>query len=330
MHDAPTTIMVDASDTAVGAVLQQQQGDTLVPLCFFSKKLQPAETRYSTFDRELLAAYLAVKHFRYFIEGRQFTLLTDHKPIVHALQTPSANSTPRQTRHLSLILEYTGDVRHVSGVDNPAADALSRTIHAADSLSRPIDVAGTSPIDYARLAAAQSSMTPPDPDSLHLKWLRLPNHSVSLLCDTSTGTPRPLLPPAFRRQAFDALHSLAHPGTRASRKLVASRFVWPAMNKDVAEWARQCLQCQRNKVNRHTHSAPGSFPLPEARFLQVHVDLVGPLPNSHGYTCVLTAVDRFFQVAGGYARPQHNGFHCGRGICLHVGVEVRGSSFYYI
>ena len=68
--DAPTSIMTDASNSAVGTVLQQLIGGHWHPMAYFSKALKPAETRYSTFDRELVAVYLAVKHFRYFVEGR--------------------------------------------------------------------------------------------------------------------------------------------------------------------------------------------------------------------------------------------------------------------
>ena len=57
------------------------------PISFFSKKLSPAELNYSAFDRELLAAYLAVRHFQYFIEGRVFHVNTDHKPLTFALQS---------------------------------------------------------------------------------------------------------------------------------------------------------------------------------------------------------------------------------------------------
>ena len=58
--DAPTCVMTDAPDIAVGAVLQQYVNGTWHPISFFSKKMKPAETRYSTFDRELLAVYLAI------------------------------------------------------------------------------------------------------------------------------------------------------------------------------------------------------------------------------------------------------------------------------
>ena len=73
--------MTDASDSAVGAVLQQCVNGQWQPISFFSKKLKPSETRYSTFNRELLAIYLSIKHFRHFLEGRIYHVITNHKPL---------------------------------------------------------------------------------------------------------------------------------------------------------------------------------------------------------------------------------------------------------
>jgi hypothetical protein len=63
-------------------VLQQLTGGRWQPLAFYSKKLSGAGTRYSTFDRELLAAFSGVRHFRFLLQGRQFRLLTNRKPLV--------------------------------------------------------------------------------------------------------------------------------------------------------------------------------------------------------------------------------------------------------
>ncbi|GFT92055.1 hypothetical protein NPIL_676931 [Nephila pilipes] len=82
--DASLAIVVDASDTAVGAALHQQTSKGWQPLAFFSKTLSPAQRSYSAYDRELLAAYMAIKYFRHMVEGRSFTLFTDHKPLVYA------------------------------------------------------------------------------------------------------------------------------------------------------------------------------------------------------------------------------------------------------
>ena len=74
---APTCTMADASECAVGAVLQQEMVDGWRPIAYFSRRLRPEERKYSTFDRELLAVYLVIKHFRHFVEGREFFILTD-------------------------------------------------------------------------------------------------------------------------------------------------------------------------------------------------------------------------------------------------------------
>ena len=94
---APYCLMVDASNVAVGGVLQQYVHNIWQPISFFSKRLQPADTKYSTFSRELLSIYLSIRHFRHFLEGCEFYVLTDHKPLTYALSTSSSNQSPRET-----------------------------------------------------------------------------------------------------------------------------------------------------------------------------------------------------------------------------------------
>jgi cleavage and polyadenylation specificity factor subunit 1 len=288
--DAPTCVITDASNTAVGAVLQQFIGSVWSPIAFFSRKLRPAETRYSTFDRELLAIYLALKHFRHFLEGTHFHIITDHKPLTFAIATQSQHHSPRQVRHLDFITQFTSDIRHVPGAANAAADTLSRM--DVDAIHLP----STSPIDFHSLAEAQHvdvSLNDAAPNSLVLRQVPIPMSDVTLLCDTSTGVPRPYVPPPFRRRVFEILHSLSHPGIRATQKLITARYIWPGINKDVRHWTRSCLQCQRAKVQRHTVTPIGTFATPDSRFDHVHIDLVGPLPPCKGFSYLLTCVDRF-------------------------------------
>lgn len=125
-HNALISLTTDASNLAVGAVLQQSMDGTSVPLAFFSQKLRPLELKYSTFDRELLALYLSIHHFRYFLEGRQFTIFTDHKPLTHCMSKVSDPWSNCQQRQLSYISKFTTDIQHVKGDNNTVADALSR------------------------------------------------------------------------------------------------------------------------------------------------------------------------------------------------------------
>ena len=107
--DLPTSLTVDASNAAIGAQLEQRQGRSGVPLAFFSRKLSDSEKKYSAFDRELLASYSAIKHYRHFLEGRSFTLYTDHKPLTTPLQS-QADRSPRQTCLSSQNLPLTFDI----------------------------------------------------------------------------------------------------------------------------------------------------------------------------------------------------------------------------
>ena len=91
---APISLAVDASDSHMGAVLQQKIDGAWFPLSFFSRKLSDTEKKYSAFDRELLAAYLSIRHFRFMLEGREFLLFTDHKPLTSALFRSSPPWSP--------------------------------------------------------------------------------------------------------------------------------------------------------------------------------------------------------------------------------------------
>lgn len=114
--DSPTYIMTDASNKAVEAVLQQFIDANWTPISYFSKKLSPAETKYITFNRELLAIYLSIRHFRHFVEGREIAIYTDHKPITFSFATNCNRYTPRQARQLDFISQLTKDIRHVKDI----------------------------------------------------------------------------------------------------------------------------------------------------------------------------------------------------------------------
>ncbi len=116
------------------------------------------------------------------------------------------------------------------------------------------------------------------------KIAKLKVGQTELWCDVSRGVARPLVPALHRRAVLDAVHSLAHPGIRASRQLVAQRFIWKGCNKDLAEWCRDCQHCQRGKITKQATAAVQPIPIPGRRFSHVHVDLEGPLPVSkEGY-----------------------------------------------
>ena len=275
----PLSLCTDASDWAIGSVLQQFEEGNWRPIAFYSKKLNDAQRVYSTYDRELLGVYLSVKHFKHMLEGREFVILTDHKPLTFAFKQKNEKASPRQLRQLQYISEFTTDIRHISGEDNVVADTLSRI----------------SVIDYEQIAVEQS--TDPELEDLMksdttLKFNQsvLPSSKI-LWCDTSQDNIRPYIPPSFRRKLFDHIHGFSHPGIKSTIKQMTARYVWPGMKKQVKEWAQACISCQKCKVTRHTKSKFSEYQEPDTRFSVVHIDLIGPLPPSSGQVYCLTCID---------------------------------------
>ena len=80
---------------------------------------------------------------------------------------------------------------------------------------------------------------------------------------------------------------------RVSDRVIRKRYIWPAMHRDISVWCKACLDCQQSKISRHNHLAPAQFSVPDGRFKHIHLDIVGPLPDSDGYRYCLTIIDRF-------------------------------------
>ena len=222
---SPIALTTDASDTAIGAVLEQKIKGNWQPLAFLSRKLKTAEQKYSTYDRELVAIYLGIKHFKYFLEGREFCIFTDQKPLTFSLAKISEPGPARQQRQLSFIAEFSSDIRHVAGKNNVVADALSR--HSVNTLSTDID--------FLTMARDQIS------ENVAAKWLIVAWYwtgchwvtprLIKLLCDISQGKARPMVPDSWRRRIFDLLHGLSHPSVRNTKKIISAKFVWPHIKK---------------------------------------------------------------------------------------------------
>ena len=110
----------------------------------------------------------------------------------------------RQQRHLTSISEYTTDIRHIDSKANYVADALSWSVLSSIQLELGIDYAAMAVAQQAdqELLALHAANT-----ALVLKEVRFNLSPNPLLCDLSTGWLRPVIPAAYRRQVFDAVHN---------------------------------------------------------------------------------------------------------------------------
>ncbi|KAL1131209.1 hypothetical protein AAG570_010827 [Ranatra chinensis] len=144
-----------------------------------------------TYDGELHAIYLAVHHFRPLLEGRQFQIHMDDKPLTFAFRQPHLNAPPRRTRQLTYISQFTTDIRFLAGSDNSVTDGLSRI--GKLRLPNSLDA-----ITQAQ-KSEESTVTRLLREHVNLKWLLLPGVNYNTLCDTSMGTPRVYLPTTLRQ-----------------------------------------------------------------------------------------------------------------------------------
>jgi hypothetical protein len=250
------------------------------------------QSRYSTFDRELLAAHAAIKHFHHFCEGRAFQLWTDHQTLVTAISCVSAPISPRQQRHLAFISEFIVQVLYFHGLKNVVADFLS-----CPNQTTTGSVAAASAADpvYFEEMATEQNLCPETQRLLGGTSLKLAFHQTGAQClagDVSTGNFRPIVPLKFRKNIFDHFHNVAHPGRLAFRCIISSRFVWRCLSSDITDWARGCLACQRGKIHRYTRLVPLPIPIPQQRFSHMYVDLVGPLQYSIIFNYIFTSIDR--------------------------------------
>ena len=258
------------------------------PLAFWSKALTASQRAWSTFDRELYACYASIRYFQYFLDAKDFTLRSDHKPLVHKFHSSTLSSSPRRQRYLDYIAQFTNKFDYVKGEFN-VADNVSRPTEDPSNVNAVLPKEER--LDYLAIARAQYS----DPEinllcrtndtSLQLVEVPLADHDFRLLCDSSRGKLRPIIPSSLRSTVFKHYHHWSHPGTRTGIKLIGDRFVWPRMRKDIAEWTRECQNCNRAKITRHNKAPLAAVsPPPTERFTHIYVDLAGPLEQTHGYS----------------------------------------------
>ena len=118
----------DASGYGIGAVLAQvdSQGQERV-ISYTSRTLDDHEKNYSAMEKEALAVIFATNHFRVYLFGRQFHLVTDNRALTW-LHSQSLEPKDRITRWVMDLQEFDFIVSHRPGKENLNADTLSRLV----------------------------------------------------------------------------------------------------------------------------------------------------------------------------------------------------------
>lgn len=105
--------MVFSFDIATEAVFQELVWNVWQPIAFSSRKLSPADQKYSVFGREVLVTYTAIKNFCHLVEGRELFAFTVHEPLSYAFNAATHNYSACEVRQMAFIYKFTTDISHV-------------------------------------------------------------------------------------------------------------------------------------------------------------------------------------------------------------------------
>ncbi|GFU49688.1 hypothetical protein NPIL_446961 [Nephila pilipes] len=206
--DQQLCLLIDASNTAVGAALNCLTEDGPQHSTFLSCKLSATETKYSMYDRELFAIYLAIKHFWQKLEGLNFIIFIHHHLLTFAFNKIPDPCSPPQLGYLYFILQFSTDIGHVSGSDNSVADVLSI-----------INVLNLSTTDLQHFADSQTqdeelkTLISSNDLSIKLKPLKR-GDALKIFCDAIRKIVRRYVPEELCFEVFRSLHNLSHPVQR--------------------------------------------------------------------------------------------------------------------
>ena len=290
--DKPFILTCDASTTiGLGAVLSQVDKDGLErPVAYASRTLKDNEQQWAAFHVEALCLSWAMKHFRPYLVGRQFTVRTDHHPLVTLNKTQS-NSLSRLRADLA---EFDFFVEYIPGEVNPA-DGLSRLAqveeiyHPVEVMSKESLIAAQRQDGYVKALAVFVKYKKMPHNCLYMEYVHnvlkqvVPHYSSEGLVTIKLGdTNLVLVPKALIPNVLQQCHSHRMAGHFALAKTlqrVLQNYWWPDVSKDTAEFCKNCNTCQE------TNPAHSNMPVPLERMdvvlefgARVHFDLMTTLP----------------------------------------------------
>jgi hypothetical protein len=284
----PFEIHTDASALQLRAVVAQNNR----PIAFFSRKLNSAQTRYTTTEREILAIVETLKEFRTILLGQKIRVYTDHKNLTYA-----NFNTDRVMRWRLILEEYGPELIYIKGTTNIVADALSRlTTTPPDNIVEPNLVMirdinahlcglekhsstdGIFPLTFSTLQRAQHA------DAALLKALQSKSdYALNIFrgggktYELIVRDKKIVIPKNIQRRVVEWYHEyLCHPGETRTEQTIRQHYWWNNLRQTVHDICQKCHTCQ---LTKKSHMKYGTVPEKEAEATPwdvLCIDLIGP------------------------------------------------------
>ncbi|XP_046748852.1 uncharacterized protein K02A2.6-like [Diprion similis] len=309
--DAETQVIADASPVGLGAVLIQKLKDGPRVIKYASKALTEVEKRYSQTEKEALALVWACEKFHMYLYGKEFELITDHKPL-ELIFGPKSKPCARIERWVLRLQCYKYQVRYKPGKSN-IADPLSRLLDTtkqeprestADHITRGIiEAAVPKAMDYEEIRTETKLDDEPNELRTSLqtnKWgkfqrrYELIQNELGIVDDIIVRGTRIILPKSLTGKALQLAHE-GHIGMVGMKQRLRTKVWWATVNKDVEQWCKSCHGCQL--VGAPDPPEPMTRrKLPTRPWEVISMDFMGPLPSGHNILVVVDYYSRFFEI----------------------------------
>ncbi|GBL75889.1 Transposon Tf2-9 polyprotein [Araneus ventricosus] len=305
----PISLITDASKIAICGILLQKKDNIYYPLEFFSRKLTPAECKYPSIRRELLAIYASVKHFHDQLLGENFELLTDAKPLT---EYQSLDKKPEiVARWLLYLGTFSFTPTHIPGSLNPA-DFLSRVVEENSlnvnniTLFQPNDKLSMQNISIEQKQDAILSKIMNDLSvNKQCKQYFLDVNSGLLMIKNAHKNKKKIvnrivIPKSLIKVCIETAHA-PHFGVRKTFEFIRHKYQWKGMYLDTKNFCEHCEKCLENKPKAKLtqtqmipkrNLAPGQC---------IAIDVVGKLPRStDNKNFILTIIDHYSRYLEAY------------------------------
>ena len=318
----PFRLITDASDYALGAILEQPDAlNTWHPVAYYSKSMQPAELNYDIHDKELLAIIRALEHFRHYLEGHPepFEIWTDHNNLAY-FRTKQRISR-RQARWALLLSRYNFTIIHKPGAYNKA-DALSRRTDHKEGMPPADETRVLLTSKFFSIRATRPTPVEPNTPSIRQRIKLAQNYDseVSTALETILHSgPRSLtkgieewnledgiilyrghiyIPKDnnLRRDIVKMYHdhpAVGHPGRWKTYELISREYWWPGLSQFTKNYVDGCATCQATKNKPRTQIPLKPNPVPADIWKAITMDFVTDLPESRNADSMFVVVDRF-------------------------------------
>ena len=304
-----TKVIVDASPVGIGAILTQN--DRVIS--YASRALTPTEQRYSQTDREFLAVVYGIEHFHLYLYGSEFTVVTDHKPLLGIINSQKP-TTARMERWRLRIMPYQMTLQYKPGRNdlNPA-DYISRHPQTIPTRNNKAEdyisfitskaVPKSMTLDEIRAATAMDTTLVTVMEAVQTgRWDKPELSSFARFASEISVTDgvvlrghRIIIPNSLQKRVISIAHQ-AHQGIVKTKQCIREKVWFPGIDSMVEETIKACIPCQASNPQTPNREPIQPTPLPSEPWTCLSMDFSGPFPSGDYLLIVVDDYSRFPEV----------------------------------